>query len=46
VLPPEALDPATMIRVVDESREDYLFPAAWFVAVPLPIKVRKAIAAS
>jgi hypothetical protein len=30
------------IRVVDESGEDYLYPAAWFVAVDVP----KAVEAS
>jgi len=25
-----------MLRVVDESDEDYLYPAQWFVAVPAP----------
>lgn len=24
------------VRVVDESGEDYLYPAAWFIAVELP----------
>jgi len=24
------------VRVIDESGEDYLYPAAWFVAVDLP----------
>ena len=44
VLPREPFDPASMVRIVDESGEDYLFPKSWFVPVPLPIKVRKAIA--
>lgn len=30
------------LRVVDESGEDYLYPAAWFIAVDLP----KAVEAS
>ena len=30
------------IRVIDESREDYLFPAFRFVPIELPPKVRKA----
>jgi hypothetical protein len=30
------------VRVVDESGEDYLYPAAWFIAVDLP----KAVEAS
>jgi len=24
------------VRVIDESGEDYLYPAAWFIAVELP----------
>lgn len=32
----EALDPRDSCRVVDESGEDYLFPASWFVGVALP----------
>ena len=28
------------LRVVDESGEDYLYPAEWFVSVKLPNRVR------
>ena len=28
------------VRVVDESGEDYLYPAEWFVSVKLPHRVR------
>lgn len=28
------------LRVVDESGEDYLYPAAWFVPLRLPPRVR------
>mgnify|MGYP001565632390 CR=1 FL=1 len=28
------------LRVVDESGEDYLYPAEWFVSVKLPHRVR------
>jgi len=31
------------LRVVDESGEDYLYPAAWFVAVELPRRVRTSL---
>jgi hypothetical protein len=31
------------LRVVDESGEDYLYPAAWFVAVQLPRRVRTSL---
>jgi hypothetical protein len=32
-----------MIRVIDESAEDYLFPADFFVLVPLPSAVEEAV---
>jgi hypothetical protein len=31
------------IRVVDESGEDYLYPAAWFAVVNLPRAVQDSI---
>ena len=33
-----------MIRVIDESGEDYLFPATFFVLTPLPASVEEAVA--
>jgi hypothetical protein len=32
-----------MIRVIDESGEDYLFPTSFFVAAPLPLAVEEAV---
>lgn len=32
-----------MIRVIDESGEDYLFPAAFFVLAPLSSAVEEAV---
>ncbi len=32
-----------MIRVIDESGEDYLFPADFFVLAPLPLAVEEAV---
>jgi hypothetical protein len=32
-----------MLRVIDESGEDYLFPAAFFVRAPLPAAVEEAV---
>jgi len=32
------------LRVIDESGEDYLYPASYFVAVDLPADVEKTIA--
>lgn len=34
--PAEDLDPPYTIRVVDESGEDYLYAASWFVPVTVP----------
>ena len=34
-----------LLRVVDESGEDYLYPAGLFVAIDLPKAAEKAIAA-
>ena len=34
------------VRVIDESGEDYLYPADYFVAVALPDAVAKALALS
>jgi hypothetical protein len=31
------------LRIIDESGEDYLYPASWFAIVPVPPKVRKSI---
>ena len=31
------------IRVIDESGEDYLYPAVWFVEVQLPQSVQKSL---
>jgi hypothetical protein len=35
--------PANMIRVIDESGEDYLYPVAWFEPIRLSIKMREAL---
>ena len=31
------------LRIVDESGEDYLYPAAWFATVDLPRRVRTSL---
>ena len=33
-----------LVRIVDESGEDYLYPADWFVQVDLPQPVKAAFA--
>jgi hypothetical protein len=34
------------LRVIDESGEDYLYPASYFTPIELPQPVRKAVLAS
>lgn len=33
-----------LIRVIDESGEDYLYPADWFMSITLPQTTAKALA--
>ncbi len=40
---PERNDRPADLRVVDESGEDYLYPAKWFVPVQLPPKAKRAL---
>jgi len=35
-----------LLRVIDESRDDYLYPKAFFRAIALPQSVRKAVLAA
>ncbi len=46
VLPDAAAEKHGLIRVIDESGEDYLYPAGLFIAVRLPQSVTRAIAAA
>jgi hypothetical protein len=34
------------VRVIDESGEDYLYPASFFVTIQLPIPVERALSAA
>lgn len=43
VLPDEAAAADGDLRVVDESGEDYLFPAEWFVMVQVPVAVEQSL---
>ncbi len=43
VLPDEKGERHNMIRVIDESGEDYLFSASYFVSVDLPKAVESAL---
>lgn len=45
-LPPQPGDPRSMIRVVDESGEDYLYPANHFMAVNLSARIVNALVAA
>lgn len=46
VLPDEAAAADGYIRVIDESGEDYLYPADYFVAVELPREAERALLAT
>ncbi len=43
---PEQNDRPVDLRVIDESGEDYLYPAKWFVPVDLPAKAKRVLAAA
>ena len=41
-----AADKHAMLRIVDESGEDYLYPKAFFRSIALPQAVKKAVLAA
>lgn len=43
VLPDERAAKENYLRVIDESGEDYLYPASYFFVLELPQKVERAI---
>jgi hypothetical protein len=43
VVPDEAAMRDGDVRVVDESGEDYLYPAEWFAAVELSRRIRRSL---
>ena len=43
VLPDSDASNDGMLRVIDESGEDYLFPSSFFVLAPLPAAVEEAV---
>jgi len=43
VLPDSDAEREGDVRVVDESGEDYLYPADWFVALEVPKAVRESL---
>ena len=40
VVPPLGTDPKSMVRIIDESGEDYLYPRKWFVGLRLPPRAK------
>ena len=44
VLPDKKADKDGYLRVIDESGEDYLYPASYFIRVQLPQEAEQAIA--
>jgi hypothetical protein len=45
-LPDRAAAAHQQVRVIDESGEDYLFPASYFVPIKLPQALRRAVLAA
>jgi hypothetical protein len=43
VIPDQEAAAEREVRVVDESGEDYLYPASWFVEVELPQAVKRSL---
>jgi hypothetical protein len=43
VVPDDAAAAHRQIRIIDESGEDYLYPADYFVSIRLPQAVEKAV---
>lgn len=43
-LPDETAEAHEMVRVVDESGEDYLYPRSFFVALPIPPALEQQLA--
>ena len=46
VLPDESAAKSNYLRIVDETGEDYLYPAAYFVFTEIPQKARTAFRAA
>jgi hypothetical protein len=46
VLPDEDAEKEGYLRVIDESGEDYLYPASYFVLVQLPAEAEEALRAA
>lgn len=46
ILPDATAERENYLRVVDESGDDYLYPASYFVALDLPAPAQKALTSS
>lgn len=46
ILPDEEAAQEGYLRVVDESKEDYLYPESYFILIQLTRKAREALAAA
>jgi hypothetical protein len=46
VVPDESAAQHKLLRVVDESGEDYLYPRTFFLAIELPKAIEKAVLAA
>jgi hypothetical protein len=44
VVPDKEAESHSMLRVIDESEEDYLFPASFFASISLPQSLAKELA--
>ncbi len=43
VLPDEGAEKKALLRVIDESGEDYLYPARYFFFIDVPQKIERAL---
>jgi hypothetical protein len=46
VLPDRVAERRGLVRVIDESGDDYLYPAELFRSIALPLSVRRAVLAA
>ena len=46
VIPDKKADKDGYLRVIDESGEDYLYPASYFIRLQLPLEAEQALAAA
>ena len=44
VLPDQKAAVHDLVRIIDESGDDYLYPSSYFVSIDLPQSVREALA--